>query len=174
MFIDGLLTTIVGIRVICSPFWPGRVYRRVGLDPELERLFGLGPPAPPALSPADDLHHESEEHAQLVDRFMKEILAETGQMASHWDKISQMDLDSNQAPSPDADSMMAKVFKEVAASSLGSIESIVARTYHGTPDDDDIRSVLAHDLAQQIVNASRGTSPLVHASEAGWSESLMF
>lgn len=156
--------------MICSPFWPGRVYRRVGLDPALERLFGLGPPAPPALSPADDLHHESEEHAQLVDRFMKEILAETGQMA-RWDNISQMDLDSNQAPSPDADSMMAKVFKEVAASSLGSIESIVARTYHGTPDDDDIRSVLANDLAQQIVNASRGTSPLVHASEAGWSES---
>jgi hypothetical protein len=116
------------------------------------------------------LHHEREEHAQLVDRFMKEILAETGQMA-RWDNISQMDLDSNQAPSPDADSMMAKVFKEVAASSLGSIESIVARTYHVTPDDDDIRSVLANDLAQQIVNASRGTSPLVHASEAGWSES---
>ena len=86
---------------------------------------------------------------------MKEILAETGQMA-------QIDPSDSQAP---ADSMA--LFRQAAASP-GSIESIVARTYHGTPDDDDVRSTLAHDLTEQILNTTRETSPLVHTSEAGW------
>lgn len=82
-----------------------------------------------------------------------------------------MDLGSSRAASPNADSVIPNLFKKIASSSPDSIVSIIARTYQGTPDDDDVRSVLAHDLAQQIIEASRGTpGPL--DSEAGWSPKM--
>ena len=94
---------------------------------------------------------------------MKEILIETEKLA-HWDDISQMELDSNQAVSPDMDLMMQNLFHRIAASSPESIESVVARTYRGTPEDDDVRSALAHEIAKNIIEA-RSSTPLL--SEVG-------
>eukprot|EP00434_Breviolum_minutum_P023381 symbB.v1.2.020626.t1/scaffold1744.1/size103388/1 len=135
----------------------GRIYRRVGLDPSLEKLFGLGPPEPIHPLVTDDLDN-AEAQAQLVERFMKEILIETEKLA-HWDDISQMELDSNQAVSPDMDLMMQNLFHRIAASSPESIESVVARTYRGTPEDDDVRSALAHEIAKNIIE-DRSSAPL--------------
>ena len=105
----------------------------------------------------DDLDN-AEAQAQLVERFMKEILIETEKLA-HWDDISQMELDSNQAVSPDMDLMMQNLFHRIAASSPESIESVVARTYRGTPEDDDVRSALAHEIAKNIIE-DRSSTPL--------------
>lgn len=127
------------------------------MDPSLEKLFGLGPPEPIHPLVTDDLDN-AEAQAQLVERFMKEILIETEKLA-HWDDISQMELDSNQALSPDMDLMMQNLFHRIAASSPESIESVVARTYRGTPEDDDVRSALAHEIAKNIIE-DRSSTPL--------------